>query len=47
MRAWLEARPDLKISTRRSYALIVKTHLEPMVGHIDLDRLRPADVTPR
>jgi integrase len=44
LREWLAGRPDLKASTRRSYALHIAA-MERLVGHIDLDRLRAADIT--
>jgi integrase len=42
---WLDGRLDLKASTRRSYSLIIKTYLAPLLGHIELERLRAADIT--
>jgi len=35
----------LKASTRRGYWLNIKTYLVPLLGHVELDRLRAADVT--
>jgi len=42
---WLAGRPDLKASARRSYAGHIRVYLAPLIGHIDLDRLRAADIT--
>lgn len=42
--SWLNARPDLKATTRRGYGLHVAA-MSPLIGHIDLDRLRAADIT--
>lgn len=45
-RYWLEhiVRPDKSNSTYRHYRDTVETHIEPLLGKIKLDKLRPADV---
>jgi integrase len=45
MAEWLTGRRDLKGTTRRNYSLIIGTYLDPLLGHVELDRLDAADVT--
>jgi integrase len=36
---WLAGRPDLKRTTKRGYGLIITTYLDPILGHVELDKL--------
>ena len=42
---WLEGRLDLKRTTQRNYRMSIGTYLVPLLGHIELSRLRPTDIT--
>jgi integrase len=42
---WIAGRPDLKGTTRRNYTLIIGTYLAPLLGHIELDRLRAGHIS--
>jgi len=41
---WLTSRVDLKPTTRRNYTFSINTYLIPLIGHIELGRLRPEQV---
>lgn len=41
---WLELRVDLKPAVRRNYGFAIRTYLVPLLGHIELTRLRSADI---
>lgn len=42
---WIAGRPDLKGTTRRNYTLIIGTYLVPLLGHVELDQLRPGHIS--
>ncbi|TDC77486.1 site-specific integrase [Actinomadura sp. 7K507] len=44
LRTWLAGRKGLRHGTLRSYRTHITVHLDPVLGHIRLDRLRVADV---
>ncbi|MEO3824560.1 site-specific integrase [Actinomadura sp. B10D3] len=44
LQTWLAGRKGLRHGTIRSYRTHITVHLEPVIGHIRLDRLRVADV---
>ncbi|WP_157438197.1 reverse transcriptase domain-containing protein [Actinomadura latina] len=44
LQTWLAGRKGLRNGTLRSYRTHITTHLNPVVGHIRLDRLRVSDV---
>ncbi|MDP9380444.1 MAG: site-specific integrase [Chloroflexota bacterium] len=39
---WIETKPKLRPETRKSYALIIRVHLAPALGHIKLSDLQRA-----
>jgi len=41
---WVAQRPDLKPTTRRNYCICIGTYLVPLLGHIELARLRADDI---
>ena len=45
LEAWLQGRKsNLRPSTRRSYAWLLRTHIAPEIGGVRLEKLQPADV---
>jgi integrase len=44
LQTWLAGRKGLRSGTLRSYRTHITAHLQPVIGHIRLDRLRVADV---
>lgn len=44
LQTWLAGRKGLRNGTQRSYRTHITTHLNPVIGHIRLDRLRVTDV---
>ncbi len=44
LQTWLAGRKGLRNGTLRSYRTHITTHLDPVIGHIRLDRLRVTDV---
>lgn len=41
---WIEARPNLKDSTRHQYGIDFRRHIDPYLGQFMLDRIDPASV---
>jgi integrase len=46
LKQWLDdsARPNLRTSSFRSYSTVVRLHINPVLGHIQLAKLRPMHV---
>ncbi|WUI01589.1 site-specific integrase [Spirillospora sp. NBC_00431] len=44
LQTWFSGRKGLRSGTLRSYRTHITIHLEPVIGHVRLDRLRVADV---
>jgi integrase len=43
--AWLEGKKGIRRNTWRGYESHIRVHLRPHLGHIELDRLRPTDIS--
>jgi integrase len=44
LQAWLAGRRKIKQTTRARYETVTRLYLDPLLGHIPLDKLRPEDV---
>jgi integrase len=42
--SWIEARPDIRASTRAKYRYLLDQHILPALGDIDMAALQPTDV---
>ena len=42
---WLEGKKSIRRNTVRGYESHIRVHLKPHLGHIELDKLRPADIS--
>ena len=42
---WLEGvRPNLRTSSHRSYSTVVRLHIDPVLGHLQLSKLKPMHI---